>query len=281
MKSLNNDFGKEVVFFSGIKSRLIPGYVSAYAGEDGRIRCLSTSGTVHTPHQYEYSTTKGTYLYVKVINDSFTVVVKAVHQLVCLAWHGNPPDNDSIYVPNHEDGDKHNNRPDNLGWVTHSGNVQHSYNSGLATQGLRIEVIDITVGKKTVFHTLSHFSRTMGIGRNVARDVIARHRSIPWKGQYLFVLDDSADRKVERHQRSPVVFKDYLTGEVVVCDSYTKAAELTGVKMLSLRNSAMRGADRLISGYVFRLPMKNSDPFPEYRTDEITASVRKYPRPER
>lgn len=36
MKSLKSDFGKEVVFFSGVESRIIPGYVSAYAGADGK-----------------------------------------------------------------------------------------------------------------------------------------------------------------------------------------------------------------------------------------------------
>lgn len=281
MNRLKTDFGKEVVFFSGVESRIIPGYVSAYAGADGRIRCLSTSGLVYTPTQIEYKTTKGSYLYVKVINECFSPVVKAVHQLVCLAWNGEPPDKESRYDPNHKDGDKHNNRPGNLEWLTLSGNIQHCYNSGLATQGLRIEVLDTVTGERMLFHTLSHFSRTLGIGRNVARDVVARHRSKPWNGRYLFVLDDSSDRKVERHQRSSVIFKDYLTGNVTICDSYSQASTLTGVKMLSLRYSAIRGLDRLLSGYVFRMDGKNDAPFPEYSDEEIASSIKKYPRPER
>lgn len=281
MKSLKSDFEKEVVFFSGIESRAIPGYMSAYAGVDGRIRCLSSSGKVHVPTQYEYKSTKGTYLYVKVINDSFSPVIKAVHKLVCLAWHTMPLDKDQRYDPNHKDGDKHNNRPSNLEWMTPSSNVQHAYNTGLTTQGLRVEVLDVISGEKKTFHTLSHFSRAIGIGRNVARDVIARHRKVPWNGQYLFVLDDTADRKVERHQRTPVVFKDYLSNDVRVCDSYTKASELTGVKLLSLRYNAVSGSDNLLSGYVFRLPKRNDIPFPEYSIEEVTASLEKYPRPER
>jgi len=47
-----------------------------------------------------------------------------VHRLIALAFAGNPPT--PAYQVNHKDGDKANNRADNLEWVTASGNKNHS-----------------------------------------------------------------------------------------------------------------------------------------------------------
>lgn len=46
----------------------------------------------------------------------------AVHRLVLSAFIG-----ESILEPNHKDGNKHNNRLDNLEYMTHRENVQHSF----------------------------------------------------------------------------------------------------------------------------------------------------------
>ena len=49
-----------------------------------------------------------------------------VHRLVKFAFHG-PPDNDLAWQVNHLDGNKSNNRLDNLDYATCSHNVRHSY----------------------------------------------------------------------------------------------------------------------------------------------------------
>lgn len=47
----------------------------------------------------------------------------SVHFLVCQAFHGPRPDGFEV---NHKDGDRTNNRVDNLEWVTHSENTHHA-----------------------------------------------------------------------------------------------------------------------------------------------------------
>jgi len=52
----------------------------------------------------------------------------SVHSLVALAWYGPRPEGMEV---NHKDGDKTNCRPDNLEYVTPSGNAQHALETGL------------------------------------------------------------------------------------------------------------------------------------------------------
>lgn len=51
--------------------------------------------------------------------------LESVHRLVCAAFHGAPPSG-SMHV-NHKNGVKHDNRAENLEWVSASDNELHSY----------------------------------------------------------------------------------------------------------------------------------------------------------
>lgn len=52
-----------------------------------------------------------------------------VHRLVAEAFLGEPVDANEV---NHLDGDKTNNKVENLEWTTHSSNLQHAVRTGLA-----------------------------------------------------------------------------------------------------------------------------------------------------
>lgn len=52
-----------------------------------------------------------------------------VHRIVCRAWHGPPPT--PKHQVNHIDGDKTNNHPENLEWVTPTENMRHAWRTGL------------------------------------------------------------------------------------------------------------------------------------------------------
>lgn len=62
------------------------------------------------------------YLTVRVSRGGKTST-KFVHRLIATAFHGSP---DSTLEVDHLDGDKENNRPDNLQWTTHSKNLKRA-----------------------------------------------------------------------------------------------------------------------------------------------------------
>jgi hypothetical protein len=67
------------------------------------------------------------YLHVVLWKDG-KPKARQVHGLIAEAFLGPAPPG---HEPNHEDGDKHNNRASNLEWVTRPENMKHAYATGL------------------------------------------------------------------------------------------------------------------------------------------------------
>ncbi len=104
------------------------------------------------------------YLYLKLCNVGKHRIAK-VHQLVAEAFKGLRP---SGLIPNHEDGDKQHNVPDNLVWGTRSYNDQHAFNLGLRVSGtprklLETQVIEIRRLNLVEKITKAELARTYGV----------------------------------------------------------------------------------------------------------------------
>mgnify|MGYP003656788547 FL=1 len=73
----------------------------------------------------------GQYLGVSLRKEGKTYK-RYCHRLMCVAFIENP---ENKQVCNHVDGDKLNNKLDNLEWSTHSDNNYHAYRTGLSHSG--------------------------------------------------------------------------------------------------------------------------------------------------
>ena len=65
------------------------------------------------------------------ICDGIKKKIIGIHRLVAMTFHGEPEGRDT----NHKDGDKLNNRADNLEWLTRSENLRHAHDNGLHWNG--------------------------------------------------------------------------------------------------------------------------------------------------
>ena len=267
-----------VVSVGSITWKRVPGYLNVYASTGGLIAGRKANGLFKILPSREMKTTKGSYLYVKVLTDDLASVTKPIHGLVSLAFYGTPPKDGKRYEPNHIDGNKHNNRPNNLEWVTRSQNVQHAFDTGLCISGLRIEAINVITKEVKKYNSLNKMSKEWGIERYILRRIIARHRDEPYLGEWIFILDDTDDKKINRYQSQDIIYKDYVTGNVTICRDSEVASKQTGIKGASI-NARTRGRVKiglsLLGRYVFQL-LRDFKEWPEYSKEEAEVSENKY-----
>lgn len=103
----------------------IPGFNGKYQASNlGNIRSMNYNGTNIVKNMSQYNS-RG-YLACKLtlngINKRYLV-----HRLILLTFNGSNEKNEV----NHKDGNKHNNKIDNLEWCTRSENILHAYRTGL------------------------------------------------------------------------------------------------------------------------------------------------------
>lgn len=106
--------------------KLVPFKIShIYASNFGRLKRVGLNGRMI------YGSEEGGYIRVGMrINGK--IVKFSAHQLICLAFHGLPPDEERIYV-NHINGVKNDNYSENLEWVNNSENLQHAHDNELVS----------------------------------------------------------------------------------------------------------------------------------------------------
>ena len=94
---------------------------------------------------------------------------QCVHRMVADTWLDNPNHYRDV---NHINGDKDDNRVENLEWVTHSQNIRHAYRSGLM-KTIPIRIVE--TGE--VYESISECARRIGGDQGTISDCLAGKRS--------------------------------------------------------------------------------------------------------
>lgn len=100
------------------------------------------------------------YLFVAIKGDDGKRYNKYIHRLVAEVYI---PNRDNKPFVNHKDGNKHNNRIDNLEWCTNSENMIHAVNNGMRKTGLNHYKCTVVVDNLGNKYSLSQAAKISNI----------------------------------------------------------------------------------------------------------------------
>ncbi len=127
--------------------------VPVFAGQDGSIVVLNEENRWIQLNQ-SFDLDKGAW--VVSIQKRFAHasekprLEKSVHTLVCTAWHGEPPS--AKHVVEHKNGDRLDNRAQNLGWSTH---LKNSLKASKRERSFPTDFESITIHCQALRHSAS------------------------------------------------------------------------------------------------------------------------------
>jgi hypothetical protein len=115
----------------------IPGYEGYYQASNlGRIKSLSRwkkvflTQRIFKPESILFQKNSSNGYKIVTLSVDAAKKTRTIHRIVAECFIGNQ---DGLKDVNHKDGDKHNNKPDNLEWMNRSQNIKHAYDTGLRT----------------------------------------------------------------------------------------------------------------------------------------------------
>lgn len=138
--------GKESVGLGdNIRTLSVEGTDGKYvAGDDGHIYCYSKwKNNIHKPYPFQLGEWTGNtgYLFVAFVQNG-KVTSKMVHPLICTAFHGAKASPTLCAL--HYDGDKMNNKPNNLRWGTYAENEADKRRHGRIACGEKQGIAKLT-----------------------------------------------------------------------------------------------------------------------------------------
>ena len=166
----------------------------------------------------------------------------SVHRLVAMAWIPNPKNKPQV---NHIDGNKLNNRVDNLEWNTASENIKHAIRIKLRDPGVYCSVKDITTGEILHFRDVVGLSKFLDLPYSSLMQYVERSKVTPIRMKYILYI--KIEDVKETYNIKKIIVYDYVKKESLTFNTLNKAMLYTGLSSSTFRHE-LKGRDSYYTG---------------------------------
>ena len=194
---------------------------------------------------YTFISKKG-YLRVTMRPNGAKLKKYAVHRLVAQVWIPNPENKPQV---NHIDGNKLNNRVDNLEWNTSSENVVHAFNNNLRQDCINGTITDIDTKEVHNFISINQMAKFLDVPSNGILQFVERSKVLPIRFKY--ILDVKLEDAKDNYNIKPIIVYDYNKKETKVFKSYNEAVLYTGVPSSTFAKELKHKDAYYIAGYTY------------------------------
>lgn len=184
-----------------------------------------------------------------------------IHRLKALTFLDPPVQPVTELDVNHKDGNKLNNEPSNLEWVTRSENCLHAYRTGLREDNTPILVKDLRDDSVSSYYSLQECARAFGVqGSRIHQFMKPHNRKNVIMGHYVFIYEgetwppltkDDIGRYRNGTAKS-VTATDEKTGKVIIFESHGAAAKQLGFTRQSVTHQLSKREPTPYKGWIFR-----------------------------
>lgn len=218
----------------------IPGFKLYEITRSGKVRNIAT-GKIHVGNLCGSG-----YWNHHLVRDNGKQLVIGLHRLIAFTFI--PNDDPEKIVVNHIDGNKLNNEPENLEWLTILENIIHAGKSGLSPKCLGITLHDPKTGKVIKFDTILAASEFVGISKDSMRKRYWKYNGMVFPEGYQYQKGDyngeweipndieGQMKEIDSRLKSSKIIevKDLSTGEVLEYKTMTEAAKTYDINLSTL-----------------------------------------------